>query len=317
MQVGSDNTGWFQRLKEGLTKTRDQWVEQVDEILLGKKTLDPETREDLEALFLAADLGVQTTERLLLSVEENMIRSDLADLQGVRHGLQREVLRILESVPQGLRLEGDRPVVWLIIGVNGAGKTTTIGKLAARFRQEGRSVLAVAGDTFRAAAIEQLHIWGDRAGVPVLSSQPGADPAALAHDAIAAAKARNIDLVLIDTAGRLHTKVNLMEELKKVCRVLSRAHPGAPHETLLVLDATTGQNALQQARLFHEAVGVTGLVLAKLDGTAKGGVVIGITQELGLPVKLLGVGEGVGDLQEFDPSAFVEALFGEATRPAQ
>jgi fused signal recognition particle receptor len=304
-----DKTSWFERLREGLTKTRDQWVDRVDEVLLGKKTLDPETREELEALFLAADLGVRLTERLLRSVEENMSRSDLADPLGVRRGLQQEVLRVLEAVPQGLRFHGDQPVVWLIVGVNGVGKTTTIGKLAARFRQEGRSVLAVAGDTFRAAAIEQLQVWGERAGVPVLASQPGADPAALAHDAMAAAKARGIDLVLIDTAGRLHTKIHLMEELKKVRRVLGRAHPGAPHETLLVLDATTGQNALQQARLFHEAVGVSGLVLTKLDGTAKGGVVVGITQELGLPVKLLGVGEGIDDLQEFDPRAFVEALF--------
>ncbi|MCP9471855.1 MAG: signal recognition particle-docking protein FtsY [Nitrospira sp.] len=305
--------GWFQRLQEGLGKTR-QAVRQSLDHMLGR-TPTPALLEELEASLLGADLGARVVDRLIRRVNEEARGEAASSFQGVQNVLSRALYDILKQVAGPPLLElidrGPRPFVVLAVGVNGVGKTTTIAKMARRLAQAGRRPLLVAGDTFRAAAIEQLQVWADRLEVPIIRQRHGADPASVAFDGIAAAKARGTDVVLIDTAGRLHTKSNLMEELRKVKRVVSRELPGAPHEVLLVLDATVGQNALAQARQFHEAVGVTGLVLTKLDGTARGGIVVAIAEELKIPVRLVGVGEGVEDLQDFNPEAFVAALFGE------
>lgn len=305
--------GWFQRLQEGLGKTR-QAVRQSLDRMLGR-TPTPALLEELEASLLGADLGARVVDRLIRRVNEEARGEVALSFQGIQNVLSRALYDVLKPVagPPLLELidQGPRPFVVLAVGVNGVGKTTTIAKMARRLVQAGRRPLLVAGDTFRAAAIEQLQAWADRLEVPIIRQRHGADPASVAFDGIAAAKARGTDVVLIDTAGRLHTKSNLMEELRKVKRVVSRELPGAPHEVLLVLDATLGQNALAQARQFHEAVGVTGLVLTKLDGTARGGIVVAIAEELKIPVRLVGVGEGVEDLQDFNPEAFVAALFGE------
>ncbi len=305
--------GWFQRLQEGLGKTR-QAVRQSLDHMLGR-TPTPALLEELETSLLGADLGARVVDRLIRRVNEEARGEAASSFRGVQNVLSRALYDILKQVagPPLLELidQGPRPFVVLAVGVNGVGKTTTIAKMARRLAQAGRRPLLVAGDTFRAAAIEQLQVWADRLEVPIIRQRHGADPASVAFDGIAAAKARGMDVVLIDTAGRLHTKSNLMEELRKVKRVVARESPGAPHEVLLVLDATVGQNALAQARQFHEAVGVTGLVLTKLDGTARGGIVVAIAEELKIPVRLVGVGEGVEDLQDFNPEAFVAALFGE------
>jgi len=305
--------GWFQRLQEGLGKTR-QAVRQSLDHMLGR-TPTPALLEELEASLLGADLGARVVDRLIRRVNEEARGEAASSSQGVQNVLSRALYDVLKQVAGPSLLElidrGPRPFVVLAVGVNGVGKTTTIAKMARRLVQAGRRPLLVAGDTFRAAAIEQLQVWADRLEVPIVRQRHGADPASVAFDGIAAAKARGTDVVLIDTAGRLHTKSNLMEELRKVKRVVGRELPGAPHEVLLVLDATVGQNALAQARQFHEAVGVTGLVLTKLDGTARGGIVVAIAEELKIPVRLVGVGEGVEDLQDFNPEAFVAALFGE------
>jgi len=305
--------GWFQRLQEGLGKTR-QAVRQSLDHMLGR-TPTPALLEELEASLLGADLGARVVDRLIRRVNEEARGEAASSSQGVQNVLSRALYDVLKQVAGPSLLElidrGPRPFVVLAVGVNGVGKTTTIAKMARRLAQAGRRPLLVAGDTFRAAAIEQLQVWADRLEVPIVRQRHGADPASVAFDGIAAAKARGTDVVLIDTAGRLHTKSNLMEELRKVKRVVGRELPGAPHEVLLVLDATVGQNALAQARQFHEAVGVTGLVLTKLDGTARGGIVVAIAEELKIPVRLVGVGEGVEDLQDFNPEAFVAALFGE------
>ncbi|MCA1958461.1 MAG: signal recognition particle-docking protein FtsY [Nitrospira sp.] len=305
--------GWFQRLQEGLGKTR-QAVRQSLDHMLGR-TPTPALLEELEASLLGADLGARVVDRLIRRVNEEARGEAASSFQGVQNVLSRALYDILKQVagPPLLELidQGPRPFVVLAVGVNGVGKTTTIAKMARRLAQAGRRPLLVAADTFRAAAIEQLQVWADRLEVPIIRQRHGADPASVAFDGLAAAKARGTDVVLIDTAGRLHTKSNLMEELRKVKRVVGRESPGAPHEVLLVLDATVGQNALAQARQFHEAVGVTGLVLTKLDGTARGGIVVAIAEELKIPVRLVGVGEGVEDLQDFNPEAFVAALFGE------
>jgi fused signal recognition particle receptor len=289
-------------------------VRQSLDHMLGR-TPTPALLEELEASLLGADLGARVVDRLIRRVNEEARGEAASSSQGVQNVLSRALYDVLKQVAGPSLLElidrGPRPFVVLAVGVNGVGKTTTIAKMARRLVQAGRRPLLVAGDTFRAAAIEQLQVWADRLEVPIVRQRHGADPASVAFDGIAAAKARGTDVVLIDTAGRLHTKSNLMEELRKVKRVVGRELPGAPHEVLLVLDATVGQNALAQARQFHEAVGVTGLVLTKLDGTARGGIVVAIAEELKIPVRLVGVGEGVEDLQDFNPEAFVAALFGE------
>jgi fused signal recognition particle receptor len=307
--------GWFQRLNEGLGKTRHAVRQSLDRFL--GRTPDPALLEELEAALLSADLGARVVDRLMLQVTERVRGVDAATSHGIQNVLSRTLYDVLKPV-SGPSLEqlidqAPKPFVILAVGVNGVGKTTTIAKVAQRLAQSGRQPLLVAGDTFRAAAIDQLQVWADRIGAKVIRQRHGADPAAVAFDGIAAAKARAADVVLIDTAGRLHTKSNLMDELRKMKRVIGQELPGAPHEVLLVLDATVGQNALVQARQFHEAVGVTGIVLTKLDGTARGGIVVAIAEELNLPVRLIGVGEGIEDLQDFNPEAFVAALFGQPT----
>ena len=304
---------WFQRLSEGLGKTRGVVQQSLDRFL--GRTPDQELLEELEASLLAADLGARVVDRLIKQVNEETRGVDAQTPEGLRSVLSRSLYDILKTVScptlDQLVSEGPKPFVVLVIGVNGVGKTTTIAKIAQRMTQAGRQTLLVAGDTFRAAAIEQLQVWGDRIGAEVIRQRHGADPAAVAFDGVVAAMARKADVVLIDTAGRLHTKSNLMDELRKVRRVIGQELPGAPHEVLLVLDATLGQNALGQARQFHEAIGVTGLALTKLDGTARGGIVVAIADELKLPLRLVGVGEAAEDLQDFNAEAFVAALFGQ------
>jgi fused signal recognition particle receptor len=304
-----ERESFFQRLNKGLAKTREGFLYKVEEILQGRPWGE-ETVDSLENFLISADVGVEATQTLIES-----LRRTPTDEWGIPRApslhLQQEILRMLKGDDRKTAASpfSDSPWLVLFLGVNGVGKTTTIGKLAARYRQDGKRVLLVAADTFRAAAIEQLELWGQKVGAEVVKHKPGADPSAVVFDGLHAAKKRQIDAVLIDTAGRLHTKLHLMEELKKIRRVINRERPGAPHETLLVLDATTGQNALQQARAFQEALEVTGIVLTKLDGTAKGGIIIGIQQELGIPVQYIGVGEELDDLQPFDPNHFVQALF--------
>lgn len=300
--------GFFTKLKEGLTKTRDQFVGKVEEILTGRRKIDEDLYEELEEVLIRSDVGVTTSMELVQRLRQEVKKRKLTEAQELREVLKEEIADLLgEEVP--IQFAPSGPSVILVVGVNGVGKTTTIGKLAYYFKNEGKKVILAAGDTFRAAAIDQLEIWGNRAGVEVIKQREGADPAAVAYDSIQYAKPRGVDLVIMDTAGRLHNKVNLMEELKKVKRVIEREIPGAPHEVLLVLDATTGQNAIQQAKIFQEAAGVTGIVLTKLDGTAKGGVVLGIQGEVKIPVKWVGVGEGMEDLRPFVPQDFADALF--------
>ncbi|OQW33783.1 MAG: signal recognition particle-docking protein FtsY [Nitrospira sp. SG-bin1] len=307
--------GWFQRLSDGLGKTRHIVQQSLDQFL--GRTPNEELLEDLEAALLTADLGARVVDRLIQRVKEETRGAEAKTTEGLQVVLSRTLYGILKTVSgptiDELVSESPKPCVALVVGVNGVGKTTTIAKIAQRMTQAGRRPLLVAGDTFRAAAIDQLQVWGDRVGAEVICHRHGADPAAVAFDGIVAAKARAVDMVLVDTAGRLHTKSNLMEELRKIKRVIAQELAGAPHEVLLVLDATVGQNALTQARQFHEAVGVTGLALTKLDGTARGGIVVAIAEELKLPVRLIGVGEGADDLQDFNAEAFVAALFGQAT----
>jgi fused signal recognition particle receptor len=300
--------GFLSKLKEGLTKTRDQFVTKVEEILTGRRKIDEELYEELEEVLIRSDVGVNTSFELVERLRKEVKKRKLQEAEELKEVLKEQIAEILgEEQPIIFAEQG--PSVILVVGVNGVGKTTTIGKLAHYFRNEGQKVLLAAGDTFRAAAIDQLEVWGQRADVDVIKQREGADPAAVAYDAVQAAKSRGADLVIMDTAGRLHNKVNLMEELRKVKRVIEREIPGAPHEVLLVLDATTGQNALQQAKLFQEVAGVTGIVLTKLDGTAKGGVVLGIQGEIKIPVKWIGVGEGMEDLRPFIPQDFANALF--------
>jgi fused signal recognition particle receptor len=301
----------LQALREGLARTRQAAFGRIAQ-LLGATEITPALWEELEAALIQADVGVRVAQELLDRLRERVRREGVTRAEDLRAMLKAE-LRALLKDPPPLNLGRDPLEVVLVVGVNGSGKTTTVAKLAHRFRQQGRRVLLAAADTFRAAAGEQLEIWAERAGVPCIGGQPGADPGAVLFDALQAARARGYDLVLADTAGRLHTQYNLMQELQKVRRVAAKAVPGAPHEVWLVLDAITGQNALPQAREFHQAVGVTGLILTKLDGTAKGGAVFAIARELGLPVRFVGVGEGLEDLLPFDADAFVEELFEDAT----
>jgi fused signal recognition particle receptor len=297
--------------KEGLTKTRTAFVEAVEELITRRKKIDEDFYEELEEILIGADVGVNTVmtliDELRAEVKKRKIE-DAAELQPVLSEKLVELLKGDDHAELTMAPQGETTVI-LFVGVNGVGKTTTIGKLAHRFKSEGKSVLLAAGDTFRAGAIEQLEVWGQRVGVEVIRQASGSDPAAVMFDAVQAAKQRNVDVLLCDTAGRLQNKTNLMEELNKIFRVIKREMPNAPHEVLMVLDATTGQNALSQARLFGEKSGVTGLVLTKLDGTAKGGIVVAIRNELNLPVKLVGLGEGMNDLQTFDSVQFVHALF--------
>jgi fused signal recognition particle receptor len=316
----------LERLKESVGKTRSQLAAQFEEVLTGERQIDPALLSALETALLAADLGVRTTREILQVVRDKVARQALSDGAQLKEELKGQLLAILRGVsgngteaqPATLHDPGDArsgenaqgdPRVIFIVGVNGTGKTTTIGKLAHRLRQEGRTVLLCAADTFRAAAIEQLDVWAKRAGVDVIKQKPGADPAAVVFDALTAGRARSAHAVIVDTAGRLHTKSNLMAELEKMKRTAAKLVPGAPHDVLLVMDATTGQNGLAQAREFTAAIGVTGIVLTKLDGTAKGGIVVAITRELDLPVRFVGTGEKVSDLVPFDPQTFVNSLF--------
>ena len=303
--------GFFEKLKKGLSKTHEGFVEQMDRLFLGKKVIDQEVLDELEALLFAADLGVKTTTDLIEAVREGLKRGELQDPAKVKTFIKEEIHRILKLGERPLSIDFSRtkPFVFMVLGVNGVGKTTTIAKVAHFYTAQGKKVLIGAADTFRAAAVEQLEVWAGRIGADIVKQAKGSDPSAVAYDALQAAKARETDVVFIDTAGRLHTKVNLMEELKKLRRIVARECPGAPHETLLVLDATTGQNAIAQATFFNSAIGVTGIALTKLDGTAKGGIIVGITKELNIPIRYVGVGEGMDDLKEFNASEFVQALF--------
>jgi fused signal recognition particle receptor len=304
-----EKKGFFQRLKDGLVKTHQGMVSKIDELVAGKRKIDDALLEELEEILISSDIGVTTTQELLAKVTEKVKRKELEDAAQLKKALQEEMFLILNEQQKPIEISAARPFVMMVIGVNGTGKTTTISKMAQKFKEQGKTVLLVAADTFRAAAIEQLEIWGKRTGCEVVKHKGGSDPSAVVFDALKAGKARGSDVILIDTAGRLHTKVNLMEELKKIKRIMARELPGSPHEVLLVLDATTGQNAISQAKLFGQELGVTGLVLTKLDGTAKGGILISISDELKIPIRYIGIGEKVDDLREFNARDFVEALF--------
>jgi fused signal recognition particle receptor len=302
--------GFFGRLRESLGKTRSNLVDNVKRVILRSSAVNDDLYEELEQTLIEADVGVETTMAIIEQLRKSAREERVATPEALIAILKQQLMAMVRPGDHSLSFDASpAPHVTLIAGVNGSGKTTTAGKLAARLKSEGKSVLLGAADTFRAAAAEQLTIWSERTGAPIVRHKEGADPAAVAFDAVDSGAARGMDCVLIDTAGRLHTKVNLMEELKKVHRVVKKRLPDAPHEVLLVLDATTGQNGLQQARIFTEAMTVTGIVLTKLDGTAKGGVVLGIQRELGIPIKLIGIGEKVEDLQPFDPEEFINAMF--------
>jgi fused signal recognition particle receptor len=308
--------GLFLRLKDRLSKTRKVFTTRLDTLFLGKKEIDEELLEDLEEILITSDIGVHTTMALIEHVREGVEKKDLNDPHQLKQALQEQILAFLKVPSRAVQMPHGKPHVIMVVGVNGVGKTTTIGKLSDRFTRQGKRVLLVAADTFRAAAVEQLEIWGERVGAEVVrhkvnDTKPAAkvDPSAVVYDGIQAATSRDVDVVIIDTAGRLHTKVNLMEQLKKIRRTVARQIPDAPHEVLLVLDATTGQNAISQAQLFHEALEITGIALTKLDGTAKGGIVVAISHSLELPIQYIGLGEKPDDLQDFDADAFAKALF--------
>ncbi len=309
-QTDSRPRGRFGRLRNALSRTRTGLSARITELFTAQRAVSVDLVEEIEDLLLSADVGVAATTQIVTDLSQRLARKQLADSEAVFSALRDNMLAILEPVSQPLAVPaaGPQPFVILMVGVNGTGKTTTIGKLASRLRTDGRSVLLAAGDTFRAAAIEQLQAWGERVGAPVMAQQIGTDSASVVYDAVHSAKARGIDVLIADTAGRLHTQLNLMEELKKVRRVIGKLDPSAPHETLLVVDAGTGQNALTQARQFYQAVQVSGIALTKLDGTAKGGIVLAIARELALPIRFIGVGEAADDLRPFDALEFVEAL---------
>ncbi|HDD45040.1 MAG TPA: signal recognition particle-docking protein FtsY [Candidatus Desulfofervidus auxilii] len=301
--------GLFARLKERLSKTRQSFTSKLDRLMLGKKEIDEEVLEELEEILIMADLGVKATQDLIQQLTKKVSRKEINNLEQLKQHLKEEMLSLLSFETPPLNVDSSKPFVFMVVGVNGVGKTTTIAKLAHYYKEQGKNVLLIAADTFRAAAIEQLEIWAERVGVDIYKQKSGADPAAVVFDGLQMAQKRNMDIVLIDTAGRLHTKVNLMEELKKVKRVMKKVIPDAPHEILLILDATTGQNAISQAKLFHEALNITGLILAKLDGTAKGGIVISICHEFKIPLRFIGIGEEITALRPFEPKEFIEALF--------
>jgi fused signal recognition particle receptor len=307
--------GFFARLKQGLSKTSASIGEGMASLFLGKKIIDDELLEDIETRLLTADVGVEATSVIIQRLTQKVARKELADADALYKSLQAELAAMLKPVEQPLKITSQtKPFVILVVGVNGAGKTTTIGKLAKKLQLEGKKVMLAAGDTFRAAAVEQLQVWGERNKIPVIAQHTGADSASVIFDAVQAAKARGIDVLIADTAGRLHTKDNLMEELKKVRRVIGKLDADAPHEVLLVLDAGTGQNAISQAKQFNQTVELTGLALTKLDGTAKGGVIFALAKQFGLPIRYIGVGEGIDDLRTFEAEPFVQALFAERER---
>lgn len=305
----AEKGGLFARLKRGLTKTSQSLTEGIGALVLGKKKIDDEVLEELETRLLTADVGVNVTTAIMHELTQSMKRSELADMDALMQALFNKMYTILAPAEQPLEIDTRKsPYVILMVGINGAGKTTTIGKLAKKFQQEGLSVMLAAGDTFRAAAVEQLTIWGERNQIPVIAQGSGADSASVIFDALQAAKARKIDILLADTAGRLHTQTNLMDELKKVKRVIQKFDTSAPHEIMLIVDASIGQNALVQAKQFNEALGLTGITVTKLDGTAKGGILFAIADQVKIPVRFIGVGESIDDLQEFDAHEFTSAL---------
>ena len=308
--VEEKKSGFFSRLKSGLAKTRNSLAGGLDNVVHGLAKVEPEHLDELEEALIIADVGIPTANYILEALKKEVAEGRVRNKEDVLENLKQLMVKILSENQGNAQMSAEKPHIVLVIGVNGSGKTTTIGKLTHKWKNEGKNVLLGAGDTFRAAAIEQMLIWAERVGVPCIHQKSGADPSAVAFDAVQAAIARKMDVALIDTAGRLQTNTNLMEELKKVKRVIGKVLPGAPHETLLVLDATIGQNSVSQAKLFHEAMEIDGLVMTKLDGTSKGGVLLNITRELNLPVRYIGIGEKADDLQEFDPKTFVDALFG-------
>jgi fused signal recognition particle receptor len=308
------SAGLFGRLRAGLSKTRSGLTEGIANLVVGRKQIDDQLLEDLETQLLTADIGVEATQRIISDLTGRVARKQLNDADALMAALREDMHGMLVPVNAPLEIpQSDQPFVLLMVGINGAGKTTTIGKIARRFQAEGRSVMLAAGDTFRAAAVEQLQAWGERNDVPVIAQQQGADSASVIFDALQAAQARDIDVLIADTAGRLHTQSNLMEELKKIKRVLGKLDATAPHEVMLVIDAGTGQNALNQAREFNQAVDLTGITLTKLDGTAKGGIIFAIAAQLGIPIRFIGVGETIEDLRPFDAEEFVNALFDSAS----
>ncbi len=307
-------SGFFTRLKKGLSKTRHSFTESIASLVLGRKEIDEDLLDDLEMILLTADVGVDATDRIIRNLTDQVSRKELKDPEALLNSLKAQLQDILEPISKPLEVDShlnsqNGPYVILMVGINGVGKTTTIGKLAKKFQNEGKSVMLAAGDTFRAAAVEQLQTWGERNSVPVMAQKTGADSAAVIFDAIQSAKAKNIDVLIADTAGRLHTQSNLMEELKKVKRVMAKVDDSAPHEVMLVIDAGTGQNALNQADQFKSAVDVSGITLTKLDGTAKGGIVFALAEQLEIPVRFIGVGESIDDLRPFNAKEFTEALF--------
>ncbi|WP_207724768.1 signal recognition particle-docking protein FtsY [Thermanaerosceptrum fracticalcis] len=304
--------GFFSKLKESLVKTKEAFVEKVTQVVTGRKPIDEELFDELEEALIQADVGVTTSLKLVETLRKKAKENKLEEAHELRGLLEEEITRMLEEGEHTLNIQKGRINVILIVGVNGVGKTTSIGKLSHKLKQDGYKVLVAAGDTFRAAAIDQLEVWCQRAGVDIIHQKEGSDPAAVVYDGIQAARSRKADVLVIDTAGRLQNKTNLMEELRKIRRVVEREIPDGPHEVLLVLDATTGQNALSQARIFGEVVQVSGVILTKLDGTAKGGVILGIQNEYKFPVKFIGVGEKMEDLRDFEPQAFAQALFGKS-----
>ncbi len=306
----TETQGLISQLKKRLSRTRHNLSDGIANLLLGQKEIDQDLLEELETLMLMADVGVDATSRIINDISDKVRRKELSDPAVLNSILKQELRQILEHCDKSVACSGEgRPQVILMVGINGAGKTTTIGKLAKRLQQDGQSVMLAAGDTFRAAAVEQLQTWGERNDIPVIAQHTGADSASVIFDALQAATARNIDVLIADTAGRLHTKTNLMDELSKIARVMKKIDPDAPHEVMLVVDATTGQNALNQAQQFNEAVGVTGITLTKMDGTAKGGILFAIADKLKIPIRFIGVGEAIEDLRHFDAKEFVDALF--------
>jgi len=302
--------GLLSKLRDKLTKTRQGLADAVSDLVLGSKQIDDELLEELEMQLLTADVGIDATQQIIDDLTARLARKELGDSQALFNALREDMLKILDPVSTPLEIDATKqPFVILMVGVNGVGKTTTIGKLAKQFQADGKSVMLAAGDTFRAAAVEQLQVWGERNDIPVVAQTTGSDSASVIFDALESARAKNVDVLIADTAGRLHTKSNLMEELKKITRVLGKLDDSAPHEVMIVLDAGTGQNALSQTVQFNDAVGLSGITLTKLDGTAKGGIIFSIAQKTGIPIRYIGVGEGIDDLRRFDAEEFIDALF--------
>jgi len=311
-ETSTNNGGWFKRLREGLKRTRSSLADGISNLVLGKKVIDDELLEELETTLLSADVGVEATQMILENLSQKVKRKELNDPEALIKNLQEQLRAILEPCARPLEIK-HKPFTLLMVGINGAGKTTSIAKLAHFFQNENKKVILAAGDTFRAAAIEQLQVWGERNEVPVIAQQNGADSASVIYDALQAAQARNYDILIADTAGRLHTQSHLMDELAKIKRVMTKLDPEAPHETMLVLDAGIGQNALIQAQQFHQAIGINSITLTKLDGTAKGGIIFAIAHKMQLPIRFIGVGEQMEDLKPFDADEFVDALFTKTT----